>query len=68
MEPIIKSIICFIFQAEKLADYGRFLGGSQPALDGRKKDLDRIQDLFPNDYLGLHALEPNSTYHVVSNV
>jgi hypothetical protein len=42
------------------------LGGSQPALDGRRRDLDRIQDLFPHDYLGLHIAEPNSTYHVVS--
>ncbi|XP_065159022.1 rho GTPase-activating protein 20-like isoform X2 [Atheta coriaria] len=50
--------------AERLADYGRLLSGSQPALNGRKKDLDRIQDLFPNDYLGLHASEANSSYHV----
>lgn len=57
---------CFLLQAERLADYGRLLGGSQPALDGRRRDLDRIQDLFPHDYLGLHETEPNSTYHAVS--
>lgn len=55
-----------LLQAERLADYGRILGGSQPHLDGRRKDLDRIQDLFPHDYLGLHLPEPNSTYNVVS--
>ncbi|CAH1128914.1 unnamed protein product [Ceutorhynchus assimilis] len=49
-------------EAERLADYGRLLGGSQPALDGRQRDLDRIQDLFPHDYLWLHISEPNSTY------
>ncbi|KAJ8973723.1 hypothetical protein NQ317_011761 [Molorchus minor] len=54
----------FLLQAERLADYGRYLRGSQPNLDGRRRDLDRIQDLFPNDYLGLHLPEPNSTYHV----
>lgn len=54
------------FQAERLADYGRLLGRSQPALDGRQRDLDRIQDLFPHDYLGLHIPEPNSTYTIVS--
>lgn len=53
-------------EAERLADYGRLLGGSQPMLDGRRKDLDRIQDLFPHDYLALHALEPSSSYHVKS--
>lgn len=57
---------CLYFQAERLADYGRLLGGSQPALNGRRRDLDRIQDLFPHDYLGLHETEPNSTYHAVS--
>ncbi|XP_060523155.1 rho GTPase-activating protein 20-like [Cylas formicarius] len=51
-------------EAERLADYGRLLGGSQPALDGRRRDLDRIQDLFPHDYLGLHIPEPSSTYHI----
>lgn len=56
----------FLLQAERLADYGRLLGGSQPALNGRRRDLDRIQELFPQDYLGLHESEPNSTYHVVS--
>lgn len=55
-----------LLQAERLADYGRILGGSQPHLDGRRRDLDRIQDLFPHDYLGLHLPEPNSTYNVVS--
>lgn len=53
-------------QAERLADYRRLLGGSQPNLDGRQRDLDRIQDLFPHDYLGLHVAEPNSTYTIVS--
>ncbi|KAH1025632.1 hypothetical protein HUJ05_010323 [Dendroctonus ponderosae] len=52
--------------AERLADYGRLLGRSQPALNGRQRDLDRIQDLFPHDYLGLHIPEPNSTYTIVS--
>lgn len=56
-----------LLQAERLADYGRILGGSQPHLDGRRRDLDRIQDLFPHDFLGLHHPEPNSTYNVVSN-
>ncbi|KRT84402.1 hypothetical protein AMK59_2800, partial [Oryctes borbonicus] len=51
-------------QAERLADYGRLLGGSQPALDGRQKDLDRIQDLFPHDFLSLHSTEPNLTCHM----
>ncbi|KAF7286487.1 hypothetical protein GWI33_005125 [Rhynchophorus ferrugineus] len=51
-------------QAERLADYGRLLGGSQPALDGRRRDLDRIQDLFPHDYLGLHIPEPNSAFNI----
>lgn len=51
-------------EAERLADYGRLLGGSQPALDGRQRDLDRIQDLFPHDYLGLHISEPNSKYGI----
>lgn len=38
------------------------MGGSQPALvDGRKKDLDRIQDLFPQDYLGLHDPDAATT-------
>ncbi|GJQ72384.1 hypothetical protein Trydic_g3466 [Trypoxylus dichotomus] len=50
--------------AERLADYGRLLGGSQPALDGRQKDLDRIQDLFPHDFLSLHSTEPNLTCHM----
>ncbi|XP_050297603.1 rho GTPase-activating protein 20-like isoform X2 [Anthonomus grandis grandis] len=50
-------------QAERLAEYSRFLGGSQPNLDGRQKDLDRIQDLFPQDYLGLHMAEPCMTTH-----
>lgn len=54
-----------LFQAERLADYGRLLSGSQPALDGRKKDLDRIQDLFPNDFLNLHASDPNGVYHIL---
>lgn len=54
-----------LLQAERLADYGRILGGSQLHLDGRRRDLDRIQDLFPHDYLGLHLPEPNSTYNVV---
>ncbi|XP_019864605.2 rho GTPase-activating protein 20 isoform X2 [Aethina tumida] len=53
----------FLKKAERLADYGR-LCGSQPALDGRRRDLDRIQDLFPNDFLGLHIPEPNSSYNV----
>jgi len=53
-------------QAERLADYRRLLGGSQPNLDGRQRDLERIQDLFPHDYLGLHVAEPNSTYTIVS--
>nr|XP_022916442.1 rho GTPase-activating protein 20-like [Onthophagus taurus] len=47
-------------EAEKLADYGKLLGGSQPSLDGRRKDLDRIQELFPQDYLSLHTTEINS--------
>ncbi|XP_076275214.1 rho GTPase-activating protein 20-like isoform X1 [Rhynchophorus ferrugineus] len=51
-------------EAERLADYGRLLGGSQPALDGRRRDLDRIQDLFPHDYLGLHIPEPNSAFNI----
>ncbi|XP_066250082.1 rho GTPase-activating protein 20-like isoform X2 [Euwallacea similis] len=55
--------LCFK-QAERLADYGRLFGGSQPNLDGRQRDLDRIQDLFPHDYLGLHVAEPNSTYTI----
>lgn len=47
-----------LLQAERLADYSRLLGGSQPALvDGRRKDLNRIQDLFPQDYLGLHEAD-----------
>ncbi|KAF2893103.1 hypothetical protein ILUMI_13059, partial [Ignelater luminosus] len=46
--------------AERLADYGRLMGGSQPSLDGRRRDLDRIQDLFPQDYLGLHEPEPTT--------
>lgn len=50
-------------EAEKLADYGRFLSGSQSALDGRKRDLQRIQDLFPHDHLGLYDPEPSSSYH-----
>lgn len=54
-----------MFQAERLADYGRLMGGSQPSLDGRRRDLDRIQDLFPQDYLGLHEPEP-TTFSVVS--
>ncbi|KAF5296478.1 hypothetical protein FQR65_LT01467 [Abscondita terminalis] len=45
-------------KAERLADYGRLMGGSQPSLDGKRRDLDRIQDLFPHDYLGLHEQEP----------
>ncbi|ENN71130.1 hypothetical protein D910_03489 [Dendroctonus ponderosae] len=54
--------------AERLADYGRLLGRSQPALNGRQRDLDRIQDLFPHDYLGLHIPEPNSTYTIKSKL
>lgn len=49
-------------EAERLADYSRLLGGSQPALvDGRRKDLDRIQDLFPQDFLGLHDPDAATT-------
>ncbi|VEN42713.1 unnamed protein product, partial [Callosobruchus maculatus] len=51
-------------QAERLADYGRLLSSSQPILNSRRRDLDRIQDLFPNDNLGLHLPEPSSTYSV----
>ncbi|CAG9817912.1 unnamed protein product [Phaedon cochleariae] len=29
-------------------------------IDARRRDLDRIQDLFPHDYLGLHLPEPTS--------
>ncbi|VEN61807.1 unnamed protein product, partial [Callosobruchus maculatus] len=50
--------------AERLADYGRLLSSSQPILNSRRRDLDRIQDLFPNDNLGLHLPEPSSTYSV----
>lgn len=53
-------------EAERLADYGRLMSGSQPALDGRKKDLDRIQDLFPQDFLCLHSSEPYSVQHLKS--
>lgn len=63
---IVNLIFFLPLQAERLADYGRLLGGSQPALNGRRRDLDRIQELFPHDYLGLHEPEPNSTYHAVS--
>lgn len=58
-----------MFQAERLADYSRLLGGSQPALvDGRKKDLDRIQDLFPQDYLGLHDPDAASTQNITVSI
>lgn len=56
----------FLLQAERLADYSRLLGGSQPALvDGRRKDLDRIQDLFPQDFLGLHDPDAATTQQAV---
>lgn len=54
------------FQAERLADYGRLMGGSQPHLGGRGRDLDRIQDLFPYDNLGLHGQDPASNHSSVS--
>nr|CAI5837407.1 unnamed protein product [Callosobruchus analis] len=57
-------LILLLFQAERLADYGRLLSSSQPILNSRRRDLDRIQDLFPNDNLGLHLPEPSSTYSV----
>ncbi|KAK9883099.1 hypothetical protein WA026_001299 [Henosepilachna vigintioctopunctata] len=53
-----------IKQAERLAEYGRILGGSQSALDVRKTDLQRIEDLFPHDNIGLHDPEPISIHHV----
>ncbi|XP_018324430.1 rho GTPase-activating protein 20-like isoform X2 [Agrilus planipennis] len=55
-------------KVERLTEYGRYLGGSQPSLDGRRRDLDRIQDLFPHDFLGLHEREPMSTYNVKSKL
>lgn len=55
-----------LFQAERLAEYGRILGGSQTTLDGRRTDLQRIEDLFPHDNLGLYDPEPTSIHHVVS--
>lgn len=54
-----------LFQAERLADYGRLLAASQPSLDGRLKDLDRIQNLFTHDHLSLHSLEPAANYYGV---
>ncbi|KAJ8922983.1 hypothetical protein NQ315_001531 [Exocentrus adspersus] len=62
--PLQFNKFCLWFQAERLADYGRRFGGSQPMLDGRRGDLDRIQDLFPNDFLGLHVAEPTSIGHM----
>ncbi|XP_045476906.1 rho GTPase-activating protein 20-like isoform X3 [Harmonia axyridis] len=55
-----------IKQAERLAEYGRILGGSQTTLDGRRTDLQRIEDLFPHDNLGLYDPEPTSIHHVKS--
>ncbi|XP_044738687.1 rho GTPase-activating protein 20-like isoform X2 [Chrysoperla carnea] len=47
-------------EAERLADYSRSLSGSQPTLaDPRSRDLDRIQQLFPQDFLGLHEPDPS---------
>lgn len=44
-----------LFQIERLAQYERLVGGGcGPRRAARLSDLERVQDLFPHDYLALH--------------
>ena len=43
------------FQIERLAQYERLVGGGcARRRAARLSDLERVQDLFPHDYLALH--------------
>lgn len=52
-------------EIERLAAYERLVGGRGDAEGGRRaaqrlSDLERVQDLFPHDYLALHNADPHA--------
>lgn len=48
-------MVSFVFQIERLAQYERLVGGGcARRRAARLSDLERVQDLFPHDYLALH--------------
>lgn len=58
---IHKFITCIIYQIERLAQYERLVGGGcGRRRAARLSDLERVQDLFPHDYLALHDADAPS--------
>jgi hypothetical protein len=52
---VMRLTVVLSFQIERLAQYERLVGaGCGRRRAARLSDLERIQDLFPHDYLALH--------------